>query len=124
MGNMLTAKMENFAQAIVDGLNQSDAYRHAYQIESMKAETVWARASELARDSKVAARIQELRGQITTGKAWDFEKGMGEIETNNGVGRLTDRHDHRILEQDVLDIPFHRTVSRDLRLILLVTPSF
>jgi len=62
----LTPKREAFAQGIVfDGLNQTDAYRQAgYSYENMKPETLWVKASELANDGKVSARIQELRDAV------------------------------------------------------------
>ena len=83
----LTGKQEGFAQVIVDGLNQSDAYRHAYEAGNMKPETIWVKASELVSDGKVGARIQELRDQIAAAKAWSFQRGMDEVETNISKAR-------------------------------------
>ena len=58
----LTPKQDHFARLIaLDGVNQSEAYRRAYDARNMKPETIWQRASEVARHSKVAARVQELR---------------------------------------------------------------
>ena len=87
MTQMLTFKQESFAQVIVDGLNQSDAYRHAYNASNMKPETIWQRASEVMEHGQVAVRIQELRSQITAGKAWSFARGMDEVETNIRLAR-------------------------------------
>lgn len=78
----LTLLQENFSQCIVDGLNQSDAYKAAgYSIENKLPATVHQAASRLAGESKVLARIQELRDRITAGKVWSFAKGMDEVET-------------------------------------------
>lgn len=63
---MLTAKQEKFAQNIIQGMNQADAYRSAYNTVRMSDKTIHENASRLANDSKVAARISELRGQIST----------------------------------------------------------
>jgi phage terminase small subunit len=58
---MLTAKQEEFAKAIAEGMNQSDAYRSAYSTNRMTDKTIWENASRLMGDSKVLARVKELR---------------------------------------------------------------
>jgi phage terminase small subunit len=77
---MLTAKQENFAQAIADGMSQSDAYRSAFNAEKMKPETIWARASELMADGKVAGRVKELRERLTEKTLWTREKSVRALE--------------------------------------------
>lgn len=62
---MLTAKQEKFAQNIIQGMSQADAYRSAYDTKRMSDKTIHENASRLANDSKVSARINELRGQIS-----------------------------------------------------------
>ena len=62
---MLTAKQELFVQKIIEGMNQADAYRAAYSSKNMSDKTIHEAASRLVRDSKVSARILELRGQLT-----------------------------------------------------------
>ena len=62
---MLTAKQEQFAQNIIKGMSQADAYRSAYNTSRMTDKTIHENASRLANDSKVSARIAELRGQIS-----------------------------------------------------------
>jgi phage terminase small subunit len=57
----LTPKQEDFAQQIAKGSTQADAYRTAYNASSMKDETIWSNASRLIDNSKVKARIKELR---------------------------------------------------------------
>ena len=57
----LTPKQEDFAQQIVKGSTQADAYRTAYNASSMKDETIWSNASRLIDNSKVKARLKELR---------------------------------------------------------------
>lgn len=61
---MLTAKQETFAQNIVSGMNQADAYRSAYPNQRMTDKTIWETASKLIKNPKVIARIQELRAQL------------------------------------------------------------
>lgn len=61
----LTPKQEAFAQAIVTGVSQSDAYRASYKVkESTKAESVNVAASKLMADAKVRLRVAELREPI------------------------------------------------------------
>ena len=62
---MLTAKQELFVNKIIEGMSQADAYRAAYSTKNMNDKTIHEAASRLASDSKVAARIAELRGQLT-----------------------------------------------------------
>jgi len=66
---MLTAKQEAFARAIVMGIDgepcsQVDAYRHAYDVASTRADTHYVEASQLVRDPKVSQRIEELKREI------------------------------------------------------------
>lgn len=62
--DMLTPKQEVFAQKIVEGMSQADAYRSAYSCSRTSDKTIWENASRLMADSKVKARVQELRDQI------------------------------------------------------------
>lgn len=58
---MLTAQQEAFAAGVAQGLSQAEAYRRAYPASTKwRDNTVWSRASELAADSKVRGRVQEL----------------------------------------------------------------
>lgn len=61
----LTPKQEAFAQAIVTGVNQSDAYRTAYSVKpGTKPESVNVAASKLMGDAKVTQRVAELREPV------------------------------------------------------------
>lgn len=58
----LTPKQEAFAQAVVTGVSQSDAYRAAYKVgPKTKPETVNQAASRIMADGNVTARVAELR---------------------------------------------------------------
>lgn len=61
---MLTAKQEQFAKAIVEGMNQADAYRSAYDTKNMSDNSVYVNASKLIANAKVALRIKELRDEL------------------------------------------------------------
>jgi hypothetical protein len=60
----LTFQQEKFVQGVVKGLTQADAYRAAYKAGNMKADTIHQAASRLMADSKVAARLEELRQPV------------------------------------------------------------
>lgn len=73
----LTPKQEAFAQAIADGLNQSDAYRKVYDVsESTKQETIWKRASELMNNGEVTGRVSELHSAIAKKALWTREMSV------------------------------------------------
>ena len=61
---MLTPKQEVFVQKILEGMTQADAYRSAYSCKRMTDKTIWENASRLMADSKVQARVKELRDKI------------------------------------------------------------
>lgn len=61
---MLTAKQEEFVQGIIKGLSQADAYRAAYPKQKCSDKTIWENASRLFNNSKVQARLKELRDQL------------------------------------------------------------
>ena len=63
---MLTAKQEEFVQGIIKGLSQADAYRAAYSSKNMSDKTIHEAASRLMNDSKITARVKELRDQISS----------------------------------------------------------
>lgn len=57
----LTPQQEKFALGIGSGLSQSEAYRQAYPAaREWIDETVWSRASVLAKHDKVVARVASL----------------------------------------------------------------
>ena len=79
---MVTAQQEGFAQSIYSGMNQSDAYRANYDCSNMLPATIWARASELAADGKVAGRLADLRDTVTEANLWTRKEAFKEAEEN------------------------------------------
>lgn len=61
---MLTAKQEQFAQNIIAGMSQADAYRSAYSTANMSDNAIWCEASKLVDNPKVAQRLKELRDEL------------------------------------------------------------
>lgn len=83
----LTSKQESYCQHLVDGLNQTEAYKAAgYSVDNKLPATVYQAASRLAANSKVVARIQELRDAVTAvvteKRAWDQVRFIDEAEIN------------------------------------------
>lgn len=72
----LTAKQEAFCQGIADGLGQADAYRAAYDAEGMKDNTIYPLASKLMKNSKITARITELKSQVQEKQLWSREMSV------------------------------------------------
>lgn len=73
---MLTAKQEQFAKNIIEGMSQADAYRSAYSCKNMSDNAVYVNASKLAADAKVALRIKELREQLATESIMSAQKRL------------------------------------------------
>lgn len=96
---MLTAKQEQFCLNIVEGMTQADAYRSAYPDQNMQDKTIHEAASRLMADSKVKARVQELREQIAKEKImsaqerliWLTELIKSEDETTGDKLRASDQ---------------------------------
>lgn len=73
---MLTAKQEKFVQGIIEGMSQADAYRSAYDTKAMTDKTIHEKASLLASQDKIRARIAELRDRIATDTIMSAQKRL------------------------------------------------
>ena len=60
----LTAKQESACLKYIECGNKSEAYRHAYNTENMKPETINKRAYELFDTGAITGRVEELRSAI------------------------------------------------------------
>ena len=90
MSTALTAKQEAFCLAYVEKGNASEAYRLAYDVgENTKPETVWRKASALAADGKVSARVAELKGQAATLLMVTIESLTTELDEARKVAKET-----------------------------------
>lgn len=73
----LTEKQEKFCHNYLDtDGNASEAYRLSYDASNMQPATIWSNASRLLAESKVAARIDELRAERA--EATKIERGKVE----------------------------------------------
>ena len=59
----LTAKQEDFCQAVMAGASFAEAYRGAYHADDMVPNSIWNAASRLAADAKVRGRLEQLAEQ-------------------------------------------------------------
>ena len=78
MARKLTPQQEKFAQLIASGMNQSGAYRAAYNAKRMKALTVNNESSKLARNPHIAARVADIRKPIVERARYDLQEAMDE----------------------------------------------
>ena len=75
----LTAKQEAFCQAMADGMTQADAYRAGYNAKNMKPSTVQENACRLMADSKISARVAELKSALEKKQLWTREKSVSAL---------------------------------------------
>ncbi|MCT1174155.1 hypothetical protein EFL96_06250 [Lactococcus lactis] len=81
----LTAKQEAFAYAVgFESKNYSQAYREIYNVKSKTLDrTVWSKASRIANEGKVSARIDELkskrREEISRTITWNLKEAENEL---------------------------------------------
>ncbi len=85
MPQQLTAKQEHFAQLVASGSTYSDAYRQAYDVSPDPSPvTAYVNRSKLAKNTKVALRIQSLQAVTETALAekgeQDFDAAANKIE--------------------------------------------
>lgn len=77
---MLTPQQESFATGLACGLSQAEAYRKAYPKSlKWKDKTVWEKASVLAGNGKVKARVKELAEQAAAKNEITVERVIGEL---------------------------------------------
>ena len=87
--NALTPKQEKFAQLVASGVNQSDAYREAYNT-SGKASGVHVNSAKLVADTKISLRIAELRQPAVKKVGLTVETLLSELEQAQALARDTD----------------------------------
>lgn len=77
----LTPKQEKFAQCVASGMSQADAYRNAFDVrEGTKDKTCQEAASRLMADSKVSARVSEIRKPIVQKAQITLESHLEELK--------------------------------------------
>lgn len=74
----LTPKQEAFAQAVAGGMNQSDAYRSAYNAGKMKDQVIQNKASLLMK-GEAGVRVAALRKQLEDKGLWTRQDSVTEL---------------------------------------------
>lgn len=80
----LTAKQENFAQAIASGMTQADAYRTAYDCENSSDPVILNEASLLMKSHDISMRVKELKEQVAMAAIWSR---LDSVETLAEIAR-------------------------------------
>lgn len=80
MKDKLTPKEEKFVQGLFSGLSQRKAYKQAFDSENMQDSTIDRKACELAKESKITARLKELQNEVTEKNVWTIEKLIKKFE--------------------------------------------
>lgn len=70
----LTTKQEIFAQRLIEGYSQREAYKFAYNCEKMKDESIDIEASKLFNNPKISLRYQELLDEYKEKAKWNRSK--------------------------------------------------
>ena len=92
MSGKLTPKQEAFCLKYVECSNQSEAYRHAYDVgENTKPETVWVKACELMSGGKVSARVFALQQMAQERTLVTIESITIELEEARQMGLHTEQ---------------------------------
>ena len=76
----LTPKQEKFCLVYMETGNASEAYRQAYDAQSMKPDSVNRKAKEVLDNVKIAARLAELRAPIIAKAQLTVEDLLKELE--------------------------------------------
>lgn len=77
----LTIKQEKFCNKYIECGNASEAYRYAYDCGKMSDKTINENASRLLSNSKVAARVSELRKKLEEKFDIPKERVLQELES-------------------------------------------
>jgi phage terminase small subunit len=74
--SMLTDKQEKFVQNIIQGMNQAEAYRSAYDARKMSENAIYREASLLMSNPKVTQRLTFLSEKADKGKIMSAQKRL------------------------------------------------
>lgn len=82
----LTAKQEAFCQAMAGGMNQTEAYRSAYDTSGMADKTVWDEAYNLANHPEVSPKVKLLKDELAARVLWTREQSVAVLVDVIGDG--------------------------------------
>lgn len=76
----LTPKREKFAQCVASGMNQSDAYREAFDTSKTQPHVVNIKASQLMAIGMVRLRVEELRKPAAEKSGITLESHLSDLQ--------------------------------------------
>lgn len=77
----LTPKREKFAQCVASGMDQSAAYRQAFNVRAgSKPSSINVNASKMMSDAKVRQRVEELRAPIAEAAQITLESHLADLK--------------------------------------------
>lgn len=85
----MTPKQEKFCQAYVEAGNASEAYRLAYDADSMKPASVNRSAFDLLNNPKITSRVEALRQAHAARHEITIDSLLTELEAARQLGRET-----------------------------------
>ena len=88
---MLTPKQEAFCLAYIETGNASEAYRQAYKANGMSLKTINEAASRLASNSKVIARLQELRAPVVEKAQITLEQHLADLQRLRDLAEASEK---------------------------------
>jgi hypothetical protein len=98
----LTPQREKFAYAIVAGMTQADAYRHAYpKSRKVSPRNLYAEASRLAANPKVFARIAQLREPAVESAQLTLSGHLAELDRLKRKAEKCDQHSAAIRAEEL-----------------------
>lgn len=89
----LTPKREKFAQGVAAGMNQSDAYRAAFDVRpGSLPSSINVNASKLMSDAKVAQRVAELRQPIVEKVGITLESHLADLKSLRNLAAKAEQY--------------------------------
>jgi len=72
----MTPKQEKYCLKFVECSNKTEAYRHAYDCDNMKDETINRKAFDVHKVGKISARIKELQEKLEDKAIYTIEQSI------------------------------------------------
>lgn len=85
MRNRMTPKQQAFANAIVEGMNPSEAYRAAGYSNRMSAHAVTVEAQRLLKHPVISRAIESGKEEAARKAAWSRETALERLQDVNGI---------------------------------------
>ncbi len=97
----LTPKQELFAQMVASGKSQSEAYRESYNADKMKDSTIWSNASRLMENSKVLARIEDIRATARERASYTLSEHLERLDKLSREAEKEGRYSEAIKAEEL-----------------------